>query len=160
MAVNQSYLAFIDTYGNDVSIIVTGSARLDIYKRGGDSLMGRYFPYRMHPISVAECLRTNLLDTEISLQFCFGHGGNVRSVSIEHATALAKFRQRQIDLLGSADQAKLMAKALNDELDIGQLKNPTQEDRKLLDTVPGRDGLYYIQQNKQDKAQDDYGDVI
>ena len=56
-----------DTYGNDVSIIVTGSAGLDIYKRGGDSLMGRYFPYRMHPISVAECLRTNLLDTEISL---------------------------------------------------------------------------------------------
>jgi len=28
--------------------------------------MGRYFSYRMHPLSVAECLRTNLLDTEIS----------------------------------------------------------------------------------------------
>jgi uncharacterized protein len=57
---------FYDTYGEKVSILVTGSARLDIYKRGGDSLMGRYFPYRMHPLSVAECLRTNEPEAEIS----------------------------------------------------------------------------------------------
>lgn len=57
---------FYDTYGSDINVIVTGSARLDVYKRGGDSLMGRYFPYRMHPLSVAECLRTDLLDTEIA----------------------------------------------------------------------------------------------
>lgn len=37
-----------------VSILVTGSARLDIYKKGSDSLMGRYFPYRVHPLSVRE----------------------------------------------------------------------------------------------------------
>lgn len=35
-------------------IIVTGSARLDLYRKGGDSLMGRYIPYRLHPFSVAE----------------------------------------------------------------------------------------------------------
>jgi predicted AAA+ superfamily ATPase len=57
---------FYDSYKNKVKIIVTGSARLDIYKRGGDSLMGRYFPYRMHPLSVAECIRTDLRDTEIA----------------------------------------------------------------------------------------------
>ncbi|MGE3320269.1 MAG: ATP-binding protein [Candidatus Berkiella sp.] len=57
---------FYDSYARQVAIIVTGSARLDIYKRGGDSLMGRYFPYRMHPLSVGECLRTNLIETEIS----------------------------------------------------------------------------------------------
>lgn len=57
---------FFDTYGKDVNILVTGSARLDVYKRGGDSLMGRYFPYRMHPLSVAECLRTTLLEFEIA----------------------------------------------------------------------------------------------
>ncbi len=47
---------FYDTYGNPggIRIIVTGSARLDIYRKGGDSLMGRYFMYRMHPLSVAE----------------------------------------------------------------------------------------------------------
>lgn len=47
--------AIYDTKGSDVEILVTGSARLDYYKRGGDSLMGRYIPYRLHPFSVAEC---------------------------------------------------------------------------------------------------------
>ncbi|MCX7115837.1 MAG: ATP-binding protein [Gammaproteobacteria bacterium] len=57
---------FFDTYGQEVRVLVTGSARLDVYKYGGDSLMGRYFSYRMHPFSVAECLRTNLAPSEIS----------------------------------------------------------------------------------------------
>ena len=39
---------FFDTYEKKCRIIVTGSARLDVYKRGGDSLMGRYFLYRLH----------------------------------------------------------------------------------------------------------------
>ena len=47
---------FFDTYENDVKIIATGSAKMDIYARGGDSLMGRYFPYHIHPITVAELL--------------------------------------------------------------------------------------------------------
>ena len=34
---------FFDKYSKRVQIIVTGSARLDIYKSTGDSLMGRYF---------------------------------------------------------------------------------------------------------------------
>lgn len=57
---------FFDSYGKDIRILVTGSARLDIYKHAGDSLMGRYFPYRMHPLSVAECLRTDMLKSEIA----------------------------------------------------------------------------------------------
>ena len=36
---------FFDKYSKHMHIIVTGSARLDVYKAGGDSLMGRYFPY-------------------------------------------------------------------------------------------------------------------
>ena len=35
-------------------ILVTGSARLDYYRHGGDSLQGRYHYYRLHPFSVAE----------------------------------------------------------------------------------------------------------
>lgn len=45
---------FFDTYEKDLRVLVTGSSRLDVYRRGGDSLMGRYLPYRMHPFSVAE----------------------------------------------------------------------------------------------------------
>lgn len=35
-------------------ILVTGSARLDLYRRGGDSLQGRYHLLRLHPFSLAE----------------------------------------------------------------------------------------------------------
>ena len=35
-------------------ILVTGSARLDAYRFGGDSLQGRYHLLRLHPLSVAE----------------------------------------------------------------------------------------------------------
>jgi predicted AAA+ superfamily ATPase len=44
-----------DTLTKRVSIIVTGSARLGVYFKGGDSLMGRYINFRLHPFSVAEC---------------------------------------------------------------------------------------------------------
>lgn len=43
-----------DKYKQAFHILVTGSARLDIYRKGGDSLQGRYHAYRLHPISVAE----------------------------------------------------------------------------------------------------------
>ncbi len=56
---------FFDTYGERARLLVTGSSRLDIFRRGGDSLMGRYLLYRMHPWSVGECVRTELPDKEI-----------------------------------------------------------------------------------------------
>jgi len=62
----KSFLkGFFDVYGERVRLIVTGSSRLDVFRRGGDSLMGRYFLYRMHPFSVAECLRVTAPSTPI-----------------------------------------------------------------------------------------------
>jgi predicted AAA+ superfamily ATPase len=43
-----------DVEGIRPRILVTGSARMDVYKKGGDSLAGRHFRYRLHPLSVAE----------------------------------------------------------------------------------------------------------
>lgn len=56
---------FFDLYEKKSKILVTGSARLTIYKKGGDSLMGRYFYYRIHPLSVAEIVSPTLLSQEI-----------------------------------------------------------------------------------------------
>lgn len=56
----QFLKGFFDTYADQVQITVTGSSRMDIHRRGGDSLMGRYFLYRMHPFSVAEILTRDL----------------------------------------------------------------------------------------------------
>ncbi len=45
-----------DTRGKDVEILVTGSGRLDVYQKGGDSLLGRFNLNRLHPFTVGELL--------------------------------------------------------------------------------------------------------
>lgn len=51
-----------DTKPADQQYLVTGSARLDVYRRGGDSLLGRYHYWRLHPLTIDE------LPPTISLQ--------------------------------------------------------------------------------------------
>ena len=43
-----------DTRPGAQSFLVTGSARLDTFRQTGDSLAGRYFLYRLNPLSVKE----------------------------------------------------------------------------------------------------------
>ena len=47
-----------------LQILVTGSARLDIYRRGGDSLQGRYHHLRLYPFSLkeADCSLKDLMN--------------------------------------------------------------------------------------------------
>jgi len=45
---------FYDEFKDESAVWVTGSGRLDLYQKGGDSLLGRYFLYRMHPFSLGE----------------------------------------------------------------------------------------------------------
>jgi predicted AAA+ superfamily ATPase len=53
----KNYLKGVyDKHKDDFRILVTGSARLDVYRRGGDSLLGRYYYYRLHPFTLAEFL--------------------------------------------------------------------------------------------------------
>ena len=51
-----------DTWGEHGRFVVTGSSRLDVYRRTGDSLIGRYLSYRMHPLSAGELLRPTVPD--------------------------------------------------------------------------------------------------
>jgi len=53
---------FFDTYTDAADVLVTGSARLSVFHTDGDSLMGRYFSYRMHPLSVAELIRPTIAE--------------------------------------------------------------------------------------------------
>ena len=54
----------IDVEKKHRRIIVTGSARLDLYQKGGDSLFGRYRYVRLHPFSLMEL---NSLEPQIDL---------------------------------------------------------------------------------------------
>ena len=43
-----------DTQKTNQRLLITGSARLDIYRKGGDSLAGRHFLHRLYPFTVKE----------------------------------------------------------------------------------------------------------
>jgi predicted AAA+ superfamily ATPase len=57
-----------DTRTEDESIIVTGSSKLDTFRRGGDSLLGRYHYFRLHPLSLKE------LNSPVSIDLSFPSG--------------------------------------------------------------------------------------
>jgi uncharacterized protein len=48
----------VDTRPEGQAIMVTGSSRLDTFRQAGESLAGRYFHYRLHPLSVRELAGT------------------------------------------------------------------------------------------------------
>jgi len=43
-----------DQFSQNYKFLVSGSGRLDIYQKGGDSLAGRYFQFHLFPFTVAE----------------------------------------------------------------------------------------------------------
>lgn len=53
-----------DTRSTGQKIMVTGSSRLDVYRRGGDSLMGRYHYYRLHPFTLREMSGTTRMSSD------------------------------------------------------------------------------------------------
>lgn len=56
----KNYLKGVyDTKPNHLHILVTGSARLDIFDKVGDSLAGRYFLHRLLPLSPSELSQLN-----------------------------------------------------------------------------------------------------
>ncbi|MCG8636806.1 MAG: ATP-binding protein [Desulfobacterales bacterium] len=64
-----------DTEGIPPSILVTGSAKLDTYKKVGDSLAGRFFQFRMHPLDLKEIqrfLNPEKLEDELDRLLAFG----------------------------------------------------------------------------------------
>ncbi len=62
---------FYDTNKTEISFIITGSARLDYYSKGGDSLQGRYHYYRLHPFSLTE-LNSNPAKSDFEILLKFG----------------------------------------------------------------------------------------
>ena len=55
----KNYLKGIyDNYKDKIKIIATGSAKLTLYKKSQDSLMGRYFPYTIYPLSIGEIVNS------------------------------------------------------------------------------------------------------
>jgi len=57
---------YYDEWRRKIQFIVTGSARLDLFRRSGDSLVGRYFLYRMLPLGIREVAASSQFPAEWS----------------------------------------------------------------------------------------------
>lgn len=90
-----------DSNPSDGPFIVTGSARLDLFRKGSDSLMGRYLPYRLHPFTLGECKKPPEPDEIFQKEFA-------QRFSIEDMLALGGFPEPL--LKGSAQSAKRWSK--------------------------------------------------
>ncbi len=111
----KNYLKGVfDKYRDRFSMVVTGSARLDLYRKGGDSLLGRYHPYRLHPLSVAELSGNSVvLDPPGELKFALAYKeelgrllkyGGFPEVCLKHdERLLRRWHNERIDLLIKED---------------------------------------------------------
>jgi hypothetical protein len=88
--------------------MATGSARMDIFRKGGDSLLGRYFLYRQHPFSVGEILRpeppaTPLRESaaidENAWETLWRFGGFPEPMVRQSGAFLKKWQSQRMDLL-------------------------------------------------------------
>lgn len=79
----QKLKGVYDHLADELHIIVTGSARLNIYNKGGDSLMGRYVHFRMHPFSVGEILSSNATEAKVFFQNVFSDNVHKKSAQVD-----------------------------------------------------------------------------
>lgn len=57
------------------ALLVTGSARMETFRQTGDSLAGRYFAFRLHPISVREWCDQQQVEPAAALDHLLERGG-------------------------------------------------------------------------------------
>jgi predicted AAA+ superfamily ATPase len=135
----RNYLKGVyDEFGNGHRLLVTGSARLDLYRFGGDSLQGRYHLLRLHPLSLAELRTRGAPDVEDLLTlggfpepFLRGSAAAARRWSIEYRSRLIREEVTSLETvrdLGSMEQLML---ALPDRVGSPLSRNSLREDLGL-----------------------------
>jgi uncharacterized protein len=97
----KNYLKGIyDTKSKDLHILVTGSARLDIFDKVGDSLAGRYFLHRLLPFSPAEL---HQLDLPVKLDNLLNKGGFPEPYLAENIIEANRWRLQYINSMLATD---------------------------------------------------------
>ena len=145
---------FYDLYQSYFHILVTGSTRLDVYKIGSDSLMGRYFLCRVHPLSVREIIDQSIGKQDINepkelegqqFKHLFEFGGFPQVFLKSNKQFSHKWHTLRNKLLFYEDikdmaniqevgQMEVLAELLKEQ--IGQLVNRTSLAKKIRVSVP------------------------
>ncbi|MCI0663213.1 MAG: AAA family ATPase, partial [Acidobacteria bacterium] len=112
----RNYLKGIyDSPGRKFKILVTGSARLDLYRRGGDSLQGRYHHLTLFPLSFAEIKGSSQKDVEQLLRlggfpepFLSGSEAIAKRWSLEYGSRVVRDDIRDLEQVVLLDQIELL----------------------------------------------------
>lgn len=114
----KTYLkGLFDKYKERFHILVTGSSRLDLYRRGGDSLFGRYRYYRLHPFSLREFLQrapsvkaleepdflSGPADLRAAFENLVHYGGFPEPLLKQNETAWRRFQNERLERLVKED---------------------------------------------------------
>jgi predicted AAA+ superfamily ATPase len=114
-----------DTERSRRQILVTGSARLDYYRKGGDSLVGRYRYFRLHPFSLREL------------------SGSPRRSDLEALLARGGFPEplfAKTDIDRRLWQRERLSRVVRDDLrDLEQIRDISMVEH-LVELLPGRVG--------------------
>lgn len=113
---------YFDKYYPRLNFLVTGSARLDYFRKGGDSLVGRYHYLRLHPLSLREInSKPNRNDLDTLLRF----GGfpeplirqsekHLSRWQIERTSRVVTQDLRDLENVKDVSLVELLAQALKD----------------------------------------------
>ena len=78
-------------------LLVTGSARMDTFRQGGESLAGRFFGLRLHPISVREWCDHTGAEPAAALAHLLERGGFPEPCLAPDATEAQRWRRQYFD---------------------------------------------------------------
>ncbi len=94
-----------DTLTSPCDFLVTGSARLNVFRRGSDSLMGRFFHFRLHPFSIREMEQKNVLGPDEAIDAVFHRPTRLNPVVEKHLDSLMRFGPFPEPLFGQDDKS-------------------------------------------------------
>lgn len=143
-----------DTWKGTQKFIVTGSARLDVFRKGGDSMLGRYYYLTLHPFTLPE-----LGLSPANLQALFAFGGfpepllsqdetELRRWHLQRVSKLVRIDLRDLEDVSDLDKVELLAESLSIRIGSPLSYRSLAEDLEVSDKTAKRwvqilDSLYF-----------------
>jgi predicted AAA+ superfamily ATPase len=88
-----------DKEGIPPSLLVTGSSKLNTYRKMGDSLAGRYFQFRLHPLDMKEVVAELQQDPNVAFKTLFTLGGFPEPFLKADETYYKRWRRTHLDII-------------------------------------------------------------
>jgi predicted AAA+ superfamily ATPase len=145
---------YYDTQKASHSFLLTGSARLDHYRKGGDSLLGRYHFHRLHPFSLSEVG----YDSK-ALESLMTFGGFPEPLLTQNARSLRRWQMQRLTRVVREDlrdlqrvrdvslierMAEVLPERVGSPLSIASLARDLEVDFKTARSwIEMLEGLYY-----------------